>query len=87
MVNGSRGLGGWAGPSWICLSPEPPGQERMGGWEDGGGQQVPSQDQTHQLKCCQLTTVHIVYDTEQSIEVCCSFFKCWIRFQFGAEQQ
>lgn len=37
MVNGSRGLGGWAGPSWICLSPEPPGQERMGGWVGVGG--------------------------------------------------
>lgn len=33
MVNGSRGLGGWAGPSWICLSPQPPAQERMGGWK------------------------------------------------------
>lgn len=56
MVNGSRGLGGWAGPSWICLSPEPPGQERMGGWK--GERQMPDQEETHHLNCCQLIILH-----------------------------
>ncbi len=32
------------GLSWLCLSPEPPGHERMGGWKEE--RQMPGQEET-----------------------------------------
>lgn len=44
------------GLSWLCLSPQPPGHERMGGWKEA--RQMPGQEETHHLNCCQLKILH-----------------------------
>lgn len=54
MVNGNRGLGGWAGPfpGYACLLSLLVRRE----WE--GEQQMPGQEETHHLNCSQLTFLH-----------------------------
>ena len=40
------------GLSWLCLSPEPPGHERMGGLKEE--RQMPG----HHFNCCQHKILH-----------------------------
>lgn len=45
------------GLSLLCLSPEPPGHERMEGGEEE--RQLPGQKEIHPVNCCQLKkTLH-----------------------------
>lgn len=46
------------GLSWLCLSPEPPGLERMGGWKEA--KQLPGLEDIRDLNCCQLETLHFL---------------------------